>query len=198
MEQCYTYCADSVWVGGKYLACKGKEERREGRGERRKSDKEWEGEERGGGRWKRKKGRRREGVHVGVKMGGRSGHASPDACLGSRNDWAERVDSQADLGWRVSYSAPRIHIHILPERLCIAYPSDSFALISEEAGRNAALKFAHWLLEYQLRLLGGFGRDLASTTKSFPCVVEALPRACLRREAEPIRWDVSACKCVDV
>ena len=168
-------------LGGKYLACKGEEEEREGRGERRKSDGQWEGEGRGGGRWKRKKGRRRESVHVGVKMGG-SGHASSDACLRFKNDCAERVDSQAGLGQRVSSSALLAHIHILPKRPCISYASDPFALINE-AGRNVALKFSHWLLEYQLWLLGGFGRDLSSTIESPPYIVEALPRACLHREA---------------
>ena len=125
-------------------------------------------------------------------MGGRSGHASPDACLRSRNDCAERLDSQADLGWRVSSSALRVHIHILPERPCISYASDSFALIYEEEERNAALKFAHWLLEYQLWLLDGFGRDLSSTTESPPYIVEALPRACLHREARAhsVGWGV--------
>ena len=114
-----------------------------------------------------------------------------DACLRFRNDCAERVDSQAGLGQRVSSSALLAHIHILPERPCISYASDSFALINE-AGRNVALKFAHWLLEYQLRLLGGFGRDLSSTTESPPYIVEALPRACLHREARAhsVGWGV--------
>ena len=161
---------------------------------------EQRGEGQGKGRWKvEEKGRKEKGKRPCWGQNGRKKWPCISGCLSwVQKHWAERVDSQADLGWRVSSSAPRLHIHILPERLCIAYPSDSFALISEEAGRNAALKFAHWLLEYQLRLLGGFGRDLSSTTKSFPCVVEALPRACLRREAEPIRWDLSASKCVDV
>ena len=56
------------------MVLKGEEERREGRG--REENREGKGKERGGGRWKRKKGRRRESVHVGVKMAGRSGHAS--------------------------------------------------------------------------------------------------------------------------
>ena len=96
-----------------------------------------------------------------------------DACLRFRNHCAERVDCQAGLGQRVSSSELLALIHILPERPCISYASDSFALIYEEAGRNAALKFAHWLLEYQLRLLSRFGRDLSSTTESPPYTVEA-------------------------
>ena len=76
----------------------------------------------------------------------------------------------------------RTALHILPEQLIHA----------DLGGGRTKRCIEVRLLEYQHRLLSGFGRDLSSTTESPPYIVEALPRACLHREARAhsVGWDV--------